>query len=163
MKFPVPLLTLTTLLAVAPIGCSPSDSTTGSSSGTPSMTIAGFDLSRVEGAFASATGAVQEEFNRILSTLKGGDYSAAMTQLQQLAHNAGLSTDQKSAIESLIAQVKSKGGDLLKSASETAGKAVDQAKEAAGKAAGQATDAVNKAAADATDAAKKATGNLLPK
>lgn len=162
---PSQIVLLTTLLAVAPLGCSKSDSTpdapaasSAASSGLPS-----FDLSQIEGAFSSATGTVKAEFDKIVATIKGGDYSGALSQLQALAGNASLSADQKSALSDLVARVKAKGGDVVKAATGAAGQAVDQAKEAAGKAVNQATDAAGKAAENATDAAKKAAGNLLPK
>ena len=153
MKTPISLLTLATVLTVASMGCSKSDSAAGGSSAPPSAApMAGLDLSSVESAFASATGTVKAEFNTITAYIKGGDYSVAMDKLRTLAASAELSPDQKSALSTLIEQVKAKGGDLLKNVGQTAGKAVDQAKEAAGKAVDQ-----------VGDAAKKATGNLLPK
>lgn len=164
MKTPISLLSLATALTLASIGCSKSDSTAGGSDTPPSPApMAGFDLSSVENAFASATGTVKAEFNAITAYIKGGDYSAAMDKLKALAASAELSPDQKSALSALMEQVKSKGGDLLKGVSQTAGKAADQVKEAASKAVDQAGDAASKAASQATDAAKKATGNLLPK
>jgi hypothetical protein len=164
MKTPISLLTLATVLTIASMGCSKSDSTaSGSDAPSSAAPMAGLDLSSVESAFASASGTVKAEFNAITAYIKGGDYSAAMDKLKTLAASAELSPDQKSALSTLMEQVKTKGGELLKNVGQTAGKAVDQAKEAAGKVADQAGDAASKAATQATDAAKKATGNLLPK
>lgn len=170
MKTAVSLLSLATLLAIGPVGCSRSDSTSGSGGAPSSGTVAGFDLSRVEGAFATASGAVKTQFQSITDYVKNGNYSSALEKLQTLAASAELSPDQKSAVNQLIADVKAKGGDVLTGAGATALKAVEQAKETAAKvavrasdAASQVSDATTKKAAEATDAAKKATGNLLPK
>lgn len=164
------ILSLTTLLALAP-GCSKSDSdappggAASSSAGMPS-----FDLAQIQQAFASATGPIKAQFDTIVAAIKSQDYSGALKQLQEFASNASLSADQKSAVAGLMEQVKSKAGSLLQDATAVAGKAVDQAKEAAGKAVDQARETAtqaagnaSKAAGDAAEAAKKSAGNLLPK
>jgi hypothetical protein len=103
--------------------------------------MATLDLSKVESAFASATGAIKTEWDKIISALKSQDYSGAWASIESLAKNAGLSADQKAALSDLMAQIKAKAGDALKSV----------------------TDAAGKVAAEAKDAATKAAGNALPK
>jgi len=164
------LLTVLALLALAP-GCSKSD--TDAPSGAASSSGGGlpsFDLTQIQNAFASATGPIKAQFDTIVTAIKSQDYSGALKQLQAFASDAGLSADQKSAVNGLIEQVKAKAGSLLQDATAAAGKAVDQAKEAAGKAVDQAKETAtkaagdaSKAASDAADAAKKSAGNLLPK
>ena len=148
------LLATTALLTLAPMGCDQGKSNSDSSSGGASGGSGGsavtlpVDLSKFEGVFASATGTVKTEFDKIVTAVKSADYSGALTSLQSLASNVNLSAEQKSALTQLMEQIKSKSGELWKGASEAAGKAVNQATEAAGKAADKASDAANKAAKD---------------
>jgi hypothetical protein len=121
------------------------------------------DLSKFEGVFASASGTVKTEFDKIVAAVKSADYAGAMASLQTLASNVNLSAEQKTALTQLMEQIKSKSGELWKGASDAAGKAVNQATEAAGKAVNQATEAAGKAAEKATDATSKATKDFLPK
>jgi len=151
-------LSLLVLLPLAP-GCSKSDGGGGSGDTSSSGSVPSFDLAQVQNAFASATGSIRAEFDRIVAAIKSQDYSGALNQLQLLASNASLSVEQKSAVNGLIEQVKAKAASLLQDATKAAGNAVDQVKEAAAKAT---TDA-SKAATDAAEAAKKSAGNLLPK
>ncbi|HAB18381.1 MAG TPA: hypothetical protein DCE44_18310 [Verrucomicrobiales bacterium] len=132
------------LAITGPLGCSKSDSPDGSSS----AAAPALDLSKVEGAFSSATGAIKAEWDKVATAIKSQDYAGAWSSLQALASNAGLSADQKSSLSDLMAQVKAKAGDALKSATDAATKAAAQAKDAASK---------------ATDAATKAAGSVLPK
>ena len=163
------LITTTALLALAPMGCDQGKSTTDSAgagtsggAGAAPVTLP-VDLSKFEGVFASATGTVKTEFDKIVAAVKSADYSGALQSIQALASNVNLSAEQKSALTQLMEQIKSKSGELWKGASEAAGKAVNQATEAAGKAAERATDAAGKAAEKASDAASKAAKDLLPK
>ena len=164
------LLATTALLTLAPVGCDQGKSTTDGAGGASTSGGSGgtavtlpVDLSKFEGVFASATGTVKTEFDKIVAAVKSADYSGALASIQSLASNVNLSAEQKSALTQLMEQIKSKSGELWKGASEAAGKAVNQATEAAGKAAEKATDAAGKAAGKASDAASKAAKDLLPK
>jgi prophage DNA circulation protein len=84
----------------------------------------GIDTAGFESSFKSADAAVQPTVEKVVTAVKGADYSGAMTELKTLASNAKLTPDQQQAIKDLMAQVQ---------------KAVT---DAAGKAAGDATKAV---------------------
>jgi|GEM_PF-1364452 len=149
-----PRIALTVLIAAAalsPIGCGQGDKKSGSS-GDSTENVPVVDLSKIENAFASATGTIKTEWDRIAAAVKSADYAGALASIQSLASNVSLSAEQKSALSQLMDQVKAKSADLWKGATDSAGKAVNQA-----------ADAASKAAEKATDAASKAAQELLPK
>src|SRR5216684_9010770 len=79
----------------------------------------------METSFKSAEPAAQSASDKVVAAIKAEDYSGALTQLQTLAKNAKLTSEQQQAIKDVIAQVEkvladavSKGGA---DATETAG------------------------------------------
>jgi len=85
----------------------------------------GVDTSKLEKSFASAEAGVKDVVDKAIAAVKEGKYGEAAGQLTAAAGNAGLTDDQKSALQDVIDQVQAK-------IKEAAGKAAEDAKKAAG-------------------------------
>jgi outer membrane protein assembly factor BamD (BamD/ComL family) len=81
------------------------------------------DTSNLESSFESAEPAVQSDINQAVSSIKDGNYSEAMAQLQSVAKKAQLTPEQQQAIKDTIASIQKlmaemankAAGDLQKS------------------------------------------------
>lgn len=162
------LSVVTATLVVLTTGCKKSDGTneeptpSGASAGGIANAVSSIDLTTIQDAFSSATGAIKAEWDTIVAAVKSADYQGALSSIQSLASNAGLSAEQRSALSELMNQVKAKTGDFVRGAADAAGNAFQQTTDAAGQAVDQAKEAASNAAEKATDAANKAR-DLLPK
>jgi hypothetical protein len=123
---------MTTLLALALIGCGPKTDTSAPAGGTGAA-MPSIDLSGFKNSFASAETSLKSSAEKAMSAVQSGDFKGALSELQSLAKNASLSAEQKSSLEGLITKVK----DAITAA---AGKAM----EGAGKALGDAQKAITK-------------------
>lgn len=106
------------------------------------------DLSKVERLFESASGTVKTQWEQVVSAVKSANYSGALESLKTLAADAGISADQKAALNDLMAQVKEKANQALRGAADAANKVINEATDAA---------------SEARDKANKAAKELLPK
>ena len=82
------------------------------------------DTTPVEKSFQSAEPTTKSAADKAVASIKAGDYSSAMADLQKLASNVKLTPEQKQAIQDVLGQVQ-------KALSEAAGKAVEGADKAA--------------------------------
>jgi hypothetical protein len=81
------------------------------------------DTGKLESSFQSAEPANKSEADKAVESIKAGNYSQALTELQQLAKKAKLTPEQQQAIKDVIAQVQKQvsemankaAGDLQKS------------------------------------------------
>ena len=149
----VVLALLVALAAAGPIGCGKSDQADGAN---PTMASIKLDTSKLQSAFASSSGELKANLDRVVGAISDRDFSGAASYLKKMAADASLTPEQKSALSDLMAQIKDRTSEIMKSAGQAAGQAAEQVKEAAEKAASQAADA-------ATKAANKAAENLPPK
>ena len=101
----------------------------------------GLDTAKVQSAFQTASAVDKAEVEKAISAVKASDYSGALASLQKAAASVTLTPEQKSAIDDLIGQVKTKLGGAAQKAVEDSSKA---AKEGADKAAGDLQKAVGK-------------------
>ena len=106
------------------------------------------DLSKVERLFESASGTLKTQWDQVVAAVKSANYSGALKSLQTLAADAGISADQKAALNELMAQVKEKANQALRGAADAANKVINEATDAA---------------TEARDKASKAAQDLLPK
>ena len=102
---------------------------------------AGIDISKLESAFQTASAVDKAEVDKAITAVKAGDFSGALASLQKAAASVNLTPEQKSSIEDLITQLKSKVGETVKAAVDDTTKAV---KEGADKAATDVRKAVSK-------------------
>ncbi len=80
----------------------------------------------MEQSFKSSEPAAQSASDKVVAAIKTEDYSGALTQLQTLAKNAKLTSEQQQAIKDVIAQVEKvladtatkSGADATKAASD---------------------------------------------
>jgi outer membrane protein assembly factor BamD (BamD/ComL family) len=81
------------------------------------------DTGKLESSFQSADSGNKSEADKAVASIKAGNYSEALTELQQLAKQAKLTPEQQQAIKDVIAQVQQQvsamankaAGDLQKS------------------------------------------------
>jgi len=81
------------------------------------------DTSNLESSFKSAEPATQSDVDKAVSSIKAGNYSDAITQLQSVAKKAKLTPEQQQAIKDTIASIQKQmagmankaAGDLQKS------------------------------------------------
>ena len=81
------------------------------------------DTGKLESSFQSAEPANKSEADKAVESIKAGNYSQALTELQQFAKKAKLTPEQQQAIKDVIAQVQKQvsemankaAGDLQKS------------------------------------------------
>ena len=135
------------------VGCGKSDSSAeGPSSGSGASASApaepAVDLSKVERLFESASGTIKTQWEQVVSAVKSANYSGALKSLQTLAADAGISADQKAALNELMAQVKERANQAFRGAADAANKVINEATDAA---------------TEARDKASKAAKELLPK
>jgi len=99
----------------------------------------GIDTSRVQAAFqTNDSGTQHTNVQKALAQIRSGDYSGALASLQKAAATLKLTPEQKSAIDDLVSQIKTKTAEALKSASKSAGDAINNA----GKGASQTVDKI---------------------
>ena len=84
----------------------------------------GVDTSRLEKSFATAQADAKGAADRAVSSIKAGDYAAAMAALQQAAAQAKLTPQQEAAIKDVIAQVQEQLNQAVKKATGDAQKAM---------------------------------------
>jgi hypothetical protein len=113
------------------------------------------DTSKVESTFAGADAGAKADLDKVVSAVKAGDYSGAMTSLQGLAKNAKLTPDQQTALNDLLTQLQAKAKEAMAKAGEQATDAAKKATEAAGDAAKKAGDAAGGALKDLGNQIKK--------
>lgn len=106
------------------------------------------DLSKVERLFESASGTIKTQWDQVVSAVKSANYAGALKSIQTLAADAGISADQKAALNELMAQVKEKANQAWRGAADAANKVINEATDAA---------------TEARDKASKAAKDLLPK
>lgn len=141
MKLKYSFATVTVLSALLFTACKkqePADVTTTTTqpgaTAVPSSTTATVDTSEAERQFANAEPDVKSSFESAAASVRAGNYSEALTKLQQLASNVKLTDQQKQAVRNLLAQLQEKGSALLKDATHGATNVVNQAGDAANKA-----------------------------
>lgn len=83
------------------------------------------DTAPLEKSFASAEPATKSSADQAVSSIKAGDYSGAMVQLQKLSAQAKLTPEQQQAVRDVLEQVK-------KQLSESAADAAKGMEKAAG-------------------------------
>jgi outer membrane protein assembly factor BamD (BamD/ComL family) len=66
----------------------------------------GVDTSNLESSFKSSEPTVKSDINKAVSTIKEGNYSEAMAQLQSVAKKAQLTPEQQQAIKDTIASIQ---------------------------------------------------------
>ena len=91
MKRLVALLVGLLVIAIPLIGCSKKS---------------GVDTSNLESSFKSAEPATQSDINKAVSSIKAGNYSEAMAQLQSVARKAQLTPEQQQAIKETMASIQ---------------------------------------------------------
>ena len=84
------------------------------------------DTAPIENSFQSAEPATKSAADNVVSSIKSGDYSGALTGLQTLAKDAKLTPEQQQAIKDVMAQVQQA---ISSAASNAADKANDAAKD----------------------------------
>ncbi|MBI3881674.1 MAG: hypothetical protein HY301_16620 [Verrucomicrobia bacterium] len=89
------------------------------------------DTAAVEKAFASAEPALKETVNTAVAAIKSADYQGALGKLNTALSDAKITPEQKTAVQSLIEQVKKLAMEkLAKPAADAANKAGDAIKNA---------------------------------
>jgi len=88
------------------------------------------DTAAFEQSFKSAEEALQTSADKVVTAVKGGDYSGALAELKTLASNAKLTPEQQQSVKDMMAQVEKLIADLAGKAADAAGKAVDDASKA---------------------------------
>jgi len=66
----------------------------------------GVDTAQLKSSFKSADSATQSDVDKAIASIKDGNYSQAMSQLQALAKKAKLTPEQQQAIKDVIGQVQ---------------------------------------------------------
>ena len=64
------------------------------------------DTGQLQSSFKSADSATQSDVDKAIASIKDGNYSQAMSQLQALAKKAKLTPEQQQAIKDVMAQVQ---------------------------------------------------------
>ena len=67
------------------------------------------DTSRVQSAFQNAPPVDKAEVQNAIAAVKARDYSTAMASLQKVVTSANITPEQKSAVQDLVNQVRTKG------------------------------------------------------
>ncbi|MGA2221218.1 MAG: hypothetical protein ABSH21_05455 [Verrucomicrobiia bacterium] len=78
---------------------------------------------RLESSFQSPESVHKNEADKAVAAIKAGNYSEALTQLQQLARKAKLTAEQQQAIKDVIAQLQKQMTDMANKSASDAGKA----------------------------------------
>jgi hypothetical protein len=103
--------TLTLAVVIVLAGCGKSNPTSAS---TPNNGPAGVEISKVEKAFTSADASFRFPLDEALRIVKAGGYADALPQLQKLAANPRLTSDQKQSLQDLVQKLQTmppQGGD----------------------------------------------------
>ncbi|MGD0650718.1 MAG: hypothetical protein ABSA97_06210 [Verrucomicrobiia bacterium] len=108
MKRFAPLLSGLMVVTLLFIGCSKKSSV---------------DTGRLESSFQSAEPARKSEADKAVAAIKAGNYSEALTQLQQLGRRAKLTAEQQQAVKDVIAQLQKQMTEMANKAASDAGKA----------------------------------------
>ena len=66
----------------------------------------GVDTGQLQSSFKSADSVTQSDVDKAVASIKDGNYSQAMSQLQALAKKAKLTPEQQQAIKDVIAKVQ---------------------------------------------------------
>jgi hypothetical protein len=82
----------------------------------------GVDTSKLESSFKSSEPATQSDVDKAVASIKEGNYSDGMAQLQRVAAKATLTPEQKQAIKDTIAAIQ-------KQMAQTANKSVEDLKK----------------------------------
>ncbi len=64
------------------------------------------DTSQLQSSFKSSDAATQSDVDKAVASIKDGNYSQALSQLQAIAQKAKLTPEQQQAIKDVIAQVQ---------------------------------------------------------
>jgi len=64
------------------------------------------DTGQLQSSFKSADSATQSDVNKAVASIKDGNYSQALSQLQAIAKKAKLTPEQQQAIKDVIARVQ---------------------------------------------------------
>jgi len=67
------------------------------------------DTSRVQSAFQNAPPVDKAEVQNAIAAVKASDYPTALASLQKVVTSANITPEQKSAVQDLVSQVKTKG------------------------------------------------------
>jgi hypothetical protein len=92
------------------------------------------DTSKVQSAFENAPPVDKAEAQNAITAVKSQDYAGALASCKKVVTSANLTPEQKSAVQDLMGQIKSKGLGLGQSAVGGAGEMTNQV-QGAGKAA----------------------------
>jgi outer membrane protein assembly factor BamD (BamD/ComL family) len=96
------------VIAISLVGCSKKSSV---------------DTSKLESSFKSAEPATQSDVDKAVSSIKAGNYSDAMAQLQTVAKKAKLTPEQQQAIKDTIASIQKQMAEMANQAAGSAQKA----------------------------------------
>ena len=110
MKRFTPLLVGLLVIAIPLVGCSKKSSV---------------DTSNLESSFKSAEPATQSDVDKAVSSIKAGNFSEAMAQLQSVAKKAQLTPEQQQAIKDTIASIQKQMAEMANKATGDAQKAAD--------------------------------------
>src|SRR5438093_11196660 len=80
------------------------------------------DTSKMEKSFATAEPTTKSEADKAITSIKAGDYGAAVASLQQMAAKAKLTPEQEQSVKDVIAQLKNKLTDQVKQGGDDAKK-----------------------------------------
>ena len=80
------------------------------------------DTAQLQSSFKSADSATQSDVDKAVSSIKDGNYSQALSQLQTLAKKAKLTPEQQQAIRDVIAQVQQQVTEMANKAAAGAQK-----------------------------------------
>jgi hypothetical protein len=87
------------------------------------------DTTKLEKSFATAEPADKSQATKVVDAVKAGDYDAALASLKNLAQQAKLTPEQKSAIQDVTDQVQKQLTAAINKAAESGKKAMDDAKK----------------------------------
>ena len=88
------------------------------------------DTAKLEKSFATAEPADKSESDKVVASVKAGDYTAALASLKNLAQQAKLTQEQKDAIKDVTDQVQKQLGAAIEKAAESGQKALEDTKSA---------------------------------
>jgi uncharacterized lipoprotein YmbA len=88
------------------------------------------DTAPLEKSFQAAEPAKQDNANQTVAAIKAGDYGAALTSLQRLAGQAGLTPEQQTAIKDTLTALQKKVAETAQKMADEGKKAVDEGKKA---------------------------------
>lgn len=93
----------------------------------------GVDTAPIEKSFSSAEPATKGTADKVVSEIKAGNYSGALSELSRLASDTKLTEDQKKAVADTLEQVKNQIKSAADAAAKDAQKGLEDAQKSLGK------------------------------